>query len=112
MLHRGFCQRAPFVPADLQDLRSVVQGVTVTSIEDYADDLRRAGLAEVVSTDLTDDWEPYAAERLEAWRTNHTAYATVQGEGAWAAQELFYTVIDRLYRSGSLGGIRVTGPPP
>jgi len=52
------------------------------------------------------------SERLEAWRTNHTAYATVQGEGAWAAQELFYTVIDRLYRSGSLGGIRVTGRRP
>lgn len=103
------CQRAPFAPQDLQDLRRIVHGVTATSIADYADELREAGLVEVVSTDLTDDWAPYAAERLQAWRDNHAAYAAAHGEGAWAAQDLFYTVIDRLYRSGSLGGVRLTG---
>ena len=49
-----------------------------------------------------------ATQRLEAWRRDHAAYAAVHGEGAWAAQELFYTAIDRLYRSGSLGGVRLT----
>ncbi len=105
-------QRAPFAPTDLQDLRTVVHGVTVTGIDDYAGDLRDAGLADVVATDLTDDWAPYAAERLEAWRAGRTAYAAVHGDGAWAAQELFYAVIDRLYRSGSLGGVRLTGRRP
>lgn len=103
------CQRAPFAPHDLRDLRHIVHGITVTSIEDYADELRGAGLVEVVSTDLTNDWAPYAAERLQAWRDDHAAYAAAHGQGAWAAQELFYTVIDRLYRSGSLGGLRLTG---
>ena len=106
------CQRAPWAPADLQDLRGIVHGVTVTSIEDYAGDLRRAGLVDVVATDLTDDWAPYAAERLQAWRANRVDYAAVHGEGAWAAQELFYTTIDRLYRSGSLGGVRLTARRP
>jgi hypothetical protein len=32
----------------------------------------------------------------------------VSGQEAWAAQDLFYTVIDRLYRSGSLAGVRLT----
>jgi SAM-dependent methyltransferase len=106
------CQRAPFAAADLQDVRRIVHGVTVTSIEDYARDLREAGLVEVVPTDLTPDWAPYAAERLHAWRAGHAAYASVHGEGAWAAQELFYTVIDRLYHSGSLGGVRLTARRP
>jgi sterol 24-C-methyltransferase/phosphoethanolamine N-methyltransferase len=106
------CQRAAFVPCDLQDLRDVVHGITVTSTDDYADDLRRAGLEEVVATDLTDDWQPYAARRLKAWRDDHAAYAAVHGEGAWAAQELFYAVVDRLYRSGSLGGVRLTARRP
>ncbi len=42
------CMRAPFSPDDLKDLRAVVFGITVTSIEDYAADfhlrrLRRCG---------------------------------------------------------------------
>jgi len=100
------CQRAPFAAADLEDVLTIVHGVTVTRIDDYAGDLARAGFVEVVPTDLTPDWAPYAAERLEAWRANRAAYAAVHGEGAWAAQELFYSAIDRLYRSGSLGGVR------
>jgi sarcosine/dimethylglycine N-methyltransferase len=103
------CQRAVFSPLDLRDLRNVVHGTTVTGIDDYAHDLRGAGLDQVVATDLTDDWKPYANRRLKGWRDDHAAYVAVHGEGAWAAQELFYNVIDRLYRSGSLGGVRLTG---
>jgi SAM-dependent methyltransferase len=106
------CQRAPFAPDDLKDVRTVVHGQTVTTIEHYAGDLRRAGFADIVTTDLTSDWAPYAAERLEAWRANRVSYAAVHGEGAWAAQELFYTVIARLYASGSLGGARLVARRP
>jgi cyclopropane fatty-acyl-phospholipid synthase-like methyltransferase len=106
------CMRAPFAPADLRELRNIVFGLSVTSIGDYADDLRKAGFGEVVATDLTPDWAPYAAVRLAAWRQNHAAYALVHGEGAYAAQELFYAVIDRLYRNGSLGGIRLVARLP
>ena len=100
--------RAPFTPRDLEDLHRVVHGVSVTSIEDYAGDLRQAGLVDVVATDLTDDWAPYAAGRLAGWRRDREAYSAVSGQEAWAAQDLFYTVIDRLYRSGSLAGVRLT----
>jgi cyclopropane fatty-acyl-phospholipid synthase-like methyltransferase len=106
------CQRAPWATADLRDLREIVHGISVTGIEDYADDLRRASLIDVVATDLTDDWASYAAERLQSWRANRADYAAVQGEGAWAAQELFYATIDRLYRGGSLGGVRLSGRRP
>jgi hypothetical protein len=106
------CQRTPFTPRDLEDLRTIVHSMTVTSIEDYVRDLRRAGFAEVAVTDLTPDWAPYAAERLAGWRANQAAYAATHGDGAYAAQELFYTVIDRLYRSGSLGGVRLTARKP
>jgi sarcosine/dimethylglycine N-methyltransferase len=100
--------RAPFTPRDLDDLHRVVHGVSVTSIGDYAGDLRQAGLFDVVATDLTDDWAPYAAGRLAGWRHDREAYSAVSGQEAWAAQDLFYTVIDRLYRSGSLAGVRLT----
>jgi cyclopropane fatty-acyl-phospholipid synthase-like methyltransferase len=103
------CMRAPFAPDDARDLRNVVYGLTVTTIADYIDDLRSAGFRDVQATDLTPDWAPFAASRLEAWRETREEYSRVHGEGAYAAQERFYAVIARLYESGSLGGVRVTG---
>ena len=93
-------------------MRTVVHGQTVTSIADYAEDLRGAGFTDIVTTDLTGDWAPYAAERLKAWHAHRDAYSSVHGEGAWEAQELFYTVIARLYAAGSLGGVRLMARRP
>jgi SAM-dependent methyltransferase len=101
------CQRAPFAPSDLPGLRDVVCANTITSQDQYARDLRDAGFSDVAVTDLTPDWAPFAAGRLAAWRQNGAAYAAVHGEGAYQAQELFYSVIARLYESGSLGGVRL-----
>ena len=99
--------RAPFAPHDQQDLHNVVFGVSVTSIDDHVADLRAAGFVNITATDETADWAPFTHARLAAWRANHAAYATVQGEAAYAAQELFYAVIARLFASGSLGGVRL-----
>jgi sterol 24-C-methyltransferase/phosphoethanolamine N-methyltransferase len=106
------CMRAPFVGQDRRDLREIVFGITVTAIHDYAADLRNAGFDPVETTDLTTDWAPFAAARLLSWRTGHADYAAVHGEGAYAAQELFYAVIHRLYESGSLGGARLVARIP
>ncbi len=103
------CARAPFAPEDMEDVRKIVYGMTVSSMADYVADLRAAGFSDIEATDLTGDWAPYGRERLVAWRRNHADYARVQGEGAYAAQEKFYATIARLYDSGSLGGIRLVG---
>ncbi len=106
------CMRAPFGEEDLRDLHEIVFGTTVTGIDDYAADARSAGFVDVVATDMTSDWGPFAAERLTAWRQNHAAYAQTHGEAAYAAQELFYRVIARLYDGGSLGGVRLVASVP
>ena len=100
--------RAPFAADDLRDVREIVCGISMSSIDDYVDDLRSAGFVDVTPTDLTSDWAPYAAARLKSWRQDHEAYARVHGEGAYAAQEKFYSVIAHLYDTGSLGGVRLT----
>jgi sarcosine/dimethylglycine N-methyltransferase len=106
------CLRAPFAAPDLRDLRDVVFGITVTSIETYAAESSAAGFVDVVATDLTPDWAPFAATRLKTWRENADEYARVHGQGAYAAQEKFYAVISRLYDSGSLGGVRLVARLP
>jgi len=106
------CMRAPFAVADLRDLRDVVYGVSVSDIDGHEDDLRAAGFVDVVGTDQTADWAPYTSARLAAWQANHATYARAHGEGAYAAQELFYAVIARLFATGSLGGVRLTARVP
>jgi len=101
------CMRAPFAPQGQRDLREVVHAGSISTIADYVADLQAGGFAAVAATDLTPDWAPFAAERLAAWRANREPYARVHGEGAYAAQELFYAVIARLYEGGSLGGVRL-----
>jgi sarcosine/dimethylglycine N-methyltransferase len=106
------CMRAPFADDDLRDLREIVVGISVTSIDDYVADLRAAGFAGVTATDMTPEWAPYAAARLAAWRDNHTLYASMYGESAYTALEMFYALIARLYDSGSLGGVRLVARVP
>lgn len=106
------CIRAPFAPDDLRQVREIVFGISLSNAQDYANDLRTAGVVSVAITDLTSDWAPFATERLTAWRANHEAYARVHGEGAYAAQEKFYSVIAHLYETGSLGGIRLLAHVP
>jgi cyclopropane fatty-acyl-phospholipid synthase-like methyltransferase len=101
------CMCAPFAPQDQQDLHNVVFGVSVTSIDAHVDDLQAAGFINVTATDETADWAPYTHARLATWRANHATHAAAQGEAAYAAQELFYAVIARLFASGSLGGVRL-----
>jgi sarcosine/dimethylglycine N-methyltransferase len=101
------CMRAPFAAADLRDLRDVVFGVSVSGIEAHVDDLVAAGFVDVVAVDETADWAPFTAARLAAWQADHASYARAHGEGAYAAQELFYAVIARLFAAGSLGGVRL-----
>ena len=99
--------RAPFSARDLQDMREIVFGITVSGTEDYVSDLGAAGFTAIAATDMTGDWTPFVAARLTAWRRNHAAYARTHGEAAWAAQEKFYAAVARLFESGSLGGVRL-----
>ena len=101
--------RAPFGPHDRHALREVVQGVTVTTREAYADYLLAVGFVDVVATDLTPDWSDFAARRRTAWQADRAAIEAREGEAAWRAQDELFTVIDRLYRGGSLAGVRLTG---
>ena len=77
------------------------------------DDLRAAGFIDVVATDRTRRLG--TLYRVPDWRRGKPiarAMRGAHGEGAYAAQELFYSVIARLFASGSLGGVRLVARVP
>jgi hypothetical protein len=89
--------RAPFATEDLPHVRDIIFGVSLTSIDEYAADLEMAGFERVTATDMTNDWAPFVIGRLAARRKNHTNFAQINGEAAYAALDMFYAVIVRLF---------------
>jgi cyclopropane fatty-acyl-phospholipid synthase-like methyltransferase len=106
------CMRAPFAAEDLPHVRDVVFGASLTSIDEYVGDFRSAGFDSITATDMTNDWAPFVVARLAAWRENHTSFADINGEAAYAALDIFYAVIVRLFESGSLGGVSLIARVP
>jgi len=104
--------RAPFSAHDLREAREIVYAITLTDIEDYKRDLRAAGFADVYAVDLTDEWAPYVAGRLAAWRERRVEKSRIYGEQAYLGLEMFYDVMARLFESGSLGGVRMMARAP
>jgi hypothetical protein len=86
--------RASSLPEDLLDVRTVLVGNTVTSIDEFA-------------TDLTSETKPFVAARLAAWRKDSAGHTHEYGESAYTALETFYAVVARLFANGSLGCVRL-----
>jgi cyclopropane fatty-acyl-phospholipid synthase-like methyltransferase len=114
MLRRGgqcyiedLCQRAPFAPSDLPDVHHTLFGVTLTSIADYVQDLHEAGFTEITATDLSEDWATFCGARTTAWQADRPRHVRVHGEPIYTRLDTFYTVVLRLFGSGSLGGVRL-----
>jgi hypothetical protein len=112
MLHRGPLHAAPFSAQDLSDVRNVLVGDSVTSIEQFTAHLRAAGLPRVRVTDLTAVVIPFVGARLTTWRRDRISHTNEYGTDAYAALETFYAVIERLFANGSLGCARIVANRP
>jgi SAM-dependent methyltransferase len=104
--------RAPFHVDDLRDVRNVLVGNSVTSIDQFATDLRTAGFIDIRTMDLTEETKPFVAARLATWRRDSLQNTLEYGEDAYAALETFYAVVARLFDNGSLGCVRLVASNP
>jgi cyclopropane fatty-acyl-phospholipid synthase-like methyltransferase len=99
--------RAPFSQRDLVDVRTVLIGNSVTSLPEFAADLRGNGFVQVDATDLTDATRPFVAARLAAWQKDSDRHIRDLGKNAYDVMENFYVVVARLFEEGSLGCVRL-----
>jgi sarcosine/dimethylglycine N-methyltransferase len=100
-------QRAPFATSDLPDVRHTLFSMTLTNITAYVRDLHEAGFTEITTTDLSDDWTAFCGVRAADWQADRPRHMRVHGEPIYTQLDTFYTVVRRLFRSGSLGGVRI-----
>ena len=98
--------RVPFSAEELRDVRGILVGNAVTSVDEFTADLRVAGFIDIRATDLTNETRPFVAARLTAWRDNSARYDVITAT-AYAVLETFYATVARLVGNGSLGCVRL-----
>jgi cyclopropane fatty-acyl-phospholipid synthase-like methyltransferase len=99
--------RAPFSENDLVDVRTVLIGNSVTNLDEFEEDLRGNGFAQINATDLTDETKPFVSARFAAWQKDSDKRIRDLGKDAYDAMENFYGVVARLFKEGSLGCVRL-----
>jgi cyclopropane fatty-acyl-phospholipid synthase-like methyltransferase len=82
------------------------------SLDDYRGLIEEAGFADVECHDMTNSWTQFVGGRLKAFLDDEARFSEVHGEGAFQALATFYRVMDQLFSSGELGGLRWTARRP
>lgn len=104
--------RGPFSPDDATAVRQMLYGETVTSAHDYVADVIKAGFVDVETTDMTPAWRVFCQGRAAAFRSNLDRHQRVHGAEIAARLDTFFSTVDRLFASGSLGGVRIVARRP
>lgn len=92
-------------------LRDVVSAPTVTSSEQYCNDLKEAGFVDIEVVDLSTIWQAWTHDRHRLFVTLKEQYIKQHGQAFYDSRARFYRVIDELF-AGNLGGCRITGRKP
>lgn len=91
----------------LDELERDLYAITLPTLDEYREDLERAGFEVEHCEDMTADWSQFTRERLAAYRTDRARHVRVHGEATVDALDDFYSAVDRNFQSGKLGGIRL-----
>lgn len=92
-------------------LKDVVSAPTVTSAEQYAEDLAKAGFVDIQVVDLSEIWQKWTKARHDLYVMSKDKTTITHGEEIYRSRVSFYKVIDQLF-AGNLGGCRITGRRP
>jgi len=82
------------------------------SLGDYRALIEEAGFETIDCRDMTESWTDFVQSRLAAFLEDRERFERVHSEEAFVALEAFYRVMDRLFSSGALGGLRWTAQRP
>jgi len=99
--------RGIFDKAERAELASGLFASHLPDLDTYQTEFERAGFQLETVDDMSDDWTQFTTERLAAYRTSRERQIRVHGEPTYLAMESFYDLVNRHFRSGKLGGVRL-----
>lgn len=101
-----------FTAQELDDLHNVVKAPGVSSVEAYTTALEAAGFVDVEVVDMSAPWKAWTKARHESFRDSKDDTVRLHGQENFDSRCSFYSVIDRLFANGNLGGVKITGRRP
>ena len=99
--------RGAFDAAEHAELASGLFASHLPDIDTYRAEFETGGFALESVTDMSDDWTNFTTERLAEYRASKDRQVKVHGAATFEAMESFYELVNRHFRSGKLGGIRL-----
>ena len=99
--------RAAFDEAERAELASGLFASHLPDLDTYKSEFEQAGFKLEAVDDMSDDWTQFTTERLAAYRDSRERHIRVHDEPTYLAMESFYALVNRHFRSGKLGGIRL-----
>lgn len=97
----------PFSEAEARSLKVDVYCEKLSTREQYVTTCEGAGFEEVEFEDKTADWTAFVCERLVAFRAGRERFERVHSDATYAKLLHFYEAVERLFRGGHLGGVRL-----
>ncbi len=101
-----YCRR-PMDPEARAELAHGMYAAYLPDPERYQQDFRDAGFDILAFEDMSDDWTAFTSDRLTDHRARRDRHVRVHGEPIFQALETFYDLVNRHFRSGNLGGVRI-----
>ena len=99
--------RNVFDEAEREELSQGLFASHLPDLDTYQKEFQQAGFKLEQVEDMSDDWTQFTSERLAAYRASRERQIKVHGEPTYQAMEEFYSLVNRHFRSGKLGGVRL-----
>lgn len=112
ILVEDFFARRELSDEEREQLAHEVYCQRLDSLDAYRALIKQAGFEAIDCQTMTESWASFVKSRLVAFRDDRERFERIHGEDAFLALETFYSVMDRLFSSGALGGLRWTARRP
>jgi cyclopropane fatty-acyl-phospholipid synthase-like methyltransferase len=107
-----FYELRPFTDEETAMLRDGVAAVSVVSQQKYRSELEAAGFTDIEFVDLTPIWQQWTKARHEGFLRTKDKSVALHGMEHFESRAKFYSIIDKLFAGGNLGGVRISGAKP
>ena len=104
-----FIGSSPFNEDENRIAKDVIGSPYLPSIEEYNRHLAEAGFVDVEFEFLTEEWTKWCIDRSDQYNSSRDDQIRMHGEKVFAQRSSFYADVKKLFLSGKLGGVRITG---
>ncbi len=99
--------RATMTEAEARELKEGMYTGYLPDLETYQGDFSDAGFEILRCDEMSNNWTAFTTDRLNDYRDGRDRHVRVHDESTYLAMEEFYDLVNRHFRSGKLGGVRL-----